>query len=77
MVDLPAWPIPSGPLEEKMTLFWHGHFATSNRKVNAPSGMYTQNLLFRRAGMDNFGDLLLHHFLRSSNDCLARQSAKP
>src|SRR5262245_21996724 len=23
------------PLREKLTLFWHGHFATSNRKVNS------------------------------------------
>ncbi|CAN5199944.1 hypothetical protein BH10CYA1_BH10CYA1_49000 [soil metagenome] len=24
------------PLEEKMALFWHGHFATSNAKVGNP-----------------------------------------
>ena len=35
------------PLEEKMTLFWHGHFATSNDKVDEPSRMYDQNRVFR------------------------------
>ena len=47
------------PLVEKMTLFWHGHFATSNRKVNNAYSMYMQNVLLRRQGMGNFGDLLL------------------
>src|SRR5688500_14007622 len=28
------------PLEEKMTLFWHGHFATSFAKVNDPGFMF-------------------------------------
>ena len=26
------------PLGEKLTLFWHGHFATGYRKVNDPPG---------------------------------------
>lgn len=47
------------PLEEKLTLFWHGHFATSNKKVNNPYAMYLQNLAFRKDGMSNFSDLLL------------------
>ena len=46
------------PLEEKMTLFWHGHFATSNRKVNNAYGMYGQNLLFRKYALGNFHELL-------------------
>jgi|SRR5215471_589336 len=48
----------SRPLEEKMTLFWHNHFATSVLKVG-PQLMYTQNQIFRRLGMGKFGDLLL------------------
>src|SRR5437667_247375 len=28
------------PLEEKMTLFWHDHFATANSKVGRPQAMY-------------------------------------
>ena len=47
------------PLEEKLTLFWHGHFATSNKKVNNPYAMYLQNLTFRKYGMGDFSDLLL------------------
>lgn len=46
------------PLEEKMTLFWHGHFATSNRKVANPYGMYGQNLLFRKYALGNFHEML-------------------
>jgi uncharacterized protein (DUF1800 family) len=46
------------PLEEKMTLFWHGHFATSNRKVNNAYGMYGQNMLFRKYALGNFHEML-------------------
>jgi uncharacterized protein (DUF1800 family) len=46
------------PLEEKMTLFWHGHFATSNRKVANPYGMYGQNMLFRKYALGNFHEML-------------------
>lgn len=31
------------PLEERMTLFWHNHFATANSKVGNPQLMYAQN----------------------------------
>jgi len=47
------------PLEEKMTLFWHGHFATGFKKVKHPYAMYTQNLLFRDYAVGNFKDLLM------------------
>lgn len=47
------------PLEEKMTLFWHGHFATSNQKVGNSYLMYQQNELFRQKALGKFGDLLL------------------
>ena len=47
------------PLEEKLTLFWHGHFATSVRKVELPYRMYTQNNVMRNLGLGNFHDLLL------------------
>ena len=46
------------PLEEKMALFWHGHFATSNRKVAHAYAMYLQNVLFRTHGLGNFHELL-------------------
>lgn len=47
------------PLAEKMTLFWHGHFATSDRKVKNPYAMYVQNMLFRKLSMGNFHEILL------------------
>lgn len=46
------------PLEEKMTLFWHNHFATSVRKVNRPMAMWNQNSLFREHAMGNFRTLV-------------------
>jgi uncharacterized protein (DUF1800 family) len=46
-------------LEEKMTLFWHGHFATSDAKLNSPRLLYDQNQVFRTMGMGHFDDLLL------------------
>lgn len=46
------------PLEEKMTLFWHGHFATSNRKVANAYGMYGQNMLLRKYALGNFHQML-------------------
>jgi uncharacterized protein (DUF1800 family) len=38
------------PLREKLTLFWHGHFATSIQKVRQARLMYRQNELLRRMG---------------------------
>ncbi|MFO0861392.1 MAG: DUF1800 domain-containing protein [Phycisphaerales bacterium] len=46
------------PLEEKMTLFWHGHFATSYRNIENSYHMFLQNELFRAHALGNFGDLL-------------------
>ncbi len=45
------------PLAEKMTLFWHGHFATSIVKV-PPVLMVEQIDLFRRQGLGDFRTLL-------------------
>lgn len=46
------------PLAERMTLFWHNHFATSMQKVQQPQGMYVQHQLLRRHALGSFGDLL-------------------
>jgi len=46
------------PLTEKMTLFWHNHFATSQQKVRSPQLMYRQNALLRHEALGNFGTLL-------------------
>jgi hypothetical protein len=47
------------PLEEKMTLFWHGHFATSNDKVRDYRKMLLQLDLLRKNATGSFRDLLL------------------
>lgn len=45
------------PLREKMTLFWHDHFATSIQKVKQPVLMIWQNELFRRNAFGSFKSL--------------------
>jgi len=45
------------PLREKMTLFWHDHFATSIQKVKQPALMIVQNELFREHAFGNFREL--------------------
>jgi uncharacterized protein (DUF1800 family) len=46
------------PLQEKMTLFWHNHFATANSKVNNSVLMQQQIQLFRDSGLGSFETLL-------------------
>jgi uncharacterized protein (DUF1800 family) len=46
------------PLTEKMTLFWHNHFATSQQKVRSIQLVYSHNVLLRRHALGNFGTLL-------------------
>ncbi len=45
------------PLREKMTLFWHDHFATSLQKVRQPALMLRQNELLRRHAFGSFHEL--------------------
>lgn len=47
------------PLLEKMTLFWHGHFATSAEKVEDAELMLEQNQLLREHALGDFASLLL------------------
>jgi len=47
-----------GPLAEKLALFWHGHFATSDAKVQEPLLMWRQYRLFRAAGAGRFPQLV-------------------
>ncbi len=47
------------PLREKLTLFWHGHFATSYHKVEDIFLMHRQCETLRRLAWGNFHDLLL------------------
>jgi len=44
------------PLVEKMTLFWHGHFAT---KAGQTSLLIDQNQMLRANALGRFGDLLV------------------
>ena len=45
-------------LEEKLTLFWHGHFATSAVKVKDAYLMWRQNQTLREHARGNFGTLV-------------------
>jgi uncharacterized protein (DUF1800 family) len=47
------------PLQEKLTLFWHGHFATSVQKVKDSYLMWLQNETLRRHASGNWLELLL------------------
>ena len=47
------------PLQEKMALFWHGHFANSEEKVRDYRKLLKQNILLRRLGTGSFRDLMV------------------
>ncbi|MDQ2868333.1 MAG: DUF1800 domain-containing protein [Verrucomicrobiota bacterium] len=62
MLDLRAWWLQrmattSAPLLEKMTLFWHGHFATSFEKVKDGYWMWLQNETLRTHALGAFAQL--------------------
>ena len=46
------------PLQEKLTLFWHGHFAIQQSVVQNSYTLYHQNQLFREHAAGNFAGLL-------------------
>ncbi|MGA2786995.1 MAG: DUF1800 domain-containing protein [Verrucomicrobiota bacterium] len=63
MMELRGWwlqRMAKGPrsFQEKMVLFWHGHFATSVEKVRNPYFMWRQNEMFRRLATGNWLQLL-------------------
>jgi uncharacterized protein (DUF1800 family) len=69
------------PLTEKMTLFWHNHFATSQRKVRFAQLMYRQNVTLRRNALGNFG-AMLHDIARDPAmviylDCARNRKEQP
>jgi uncharacterized protein (DUF1800 family) len=45
------------PLTERMTWFWHGHWATSIAKIFYPLPMQKQNDTFRKYALGNFEDM--------------------
>jgi len=46
------------PLLEKMTLFWHGHFGASNRRVNDPPLMLRHVELLRSEALGSYASML-------------------
>jgi uncharacterized protein (DUF1800 family) len=46
------------PLAERMVLFWHNHFATSQQKVVRSQAMWRQHQLFRTQALGSFASLL-------------------
>jgi uncharacterized protein (DUF1800 family) len=50
--------VTNRPLEQRMTIFWHDHFATSAQKVDIPPTMYKHINLLRRNCLGSFRDLL-------------------
>jgi uncharacterized protein (DUF1800 family) len=46
------------PLQEKLTLFWHDHFAVNYREAERTHIIYKQNQLLREHAGENFGALL-------------------
>ena len=61
--NLPAWWLhvmlhTPHPLQEKLALFWHGHFATSAAKVTQTRSMLDQNRLLRQHALGSFRPLV-------------------
>ncbi len=50
--------VTTSPLTERLTLFWHNHFVSSQQKVRYTRLLYDQNVLLRRHAVGNFGALL-------------------
>jgi uncharacterized protein (DUF1800 family) len=64
LIELKAWwlrrmALGSRPFQEKLVLFWHGHFATSMEKVRDAYLMWRQNDLFRRLAMGRWDEMLV------------------
>jgi uncharacterized protein (DUF1800 family) len=64
MADLRYWwlrrmALGPRPFLEKMTLFWHGHFATSFEKVRMPYFLWLQNETIRQNALGSFNQLLV------------------
>lgn len=49
----------SSPLIEKLTLFWHNHFATAIAKIGSIELMHQQNRTLRKFGSGKFRELVL------------------
>ncbi|MDO9316741.1 MAG: DUF1800 domain-containing protein [Gammaproteobacteria bacterium] len=49
----------NAPLQEKMALFWHGHFAINESKVRDYRKLHNELTLFHDMGTGNFRDLMV------------------
>jgi len=63
MIDLVGWWLnrmatTPDPLREKLTLFWHGHFATGVTKVRDSYKMWLQNETLRQHALGDFGSMV-------------------
>lgn len=71
--------VTAHPLEEKLTLYWHGHFATAFSKVTRPQLMLRQNRLLRGLAGGSFremcrqvtADAAMLHYLDGNTNQLA------
>ena len=64
LTDLRGWWLsrmadPLTAAREKVVLFLHGHFATSEEKVKNPVLLYQQNQMFREKALGSWSDLVL------------------
>ena len=64
IIELRAWWLERmvngpRPLQEKLTLFWHGHFATSAQKVREAYLMWLQNDTFRKLALTSWKEMLV------------------
>jgi uncharacterized protein (DUF1800 family) len=60
--DLPLWwldrmALSDHTLTERMTWFWHGHWATAIGKINHAYPIYLQNQTLRKYALGNFGEM--------------------
>ena len=64
LTDLRGWWLnrmahPATAAQEKLVLFLHGHFATSEEKVRNPTLLYQQNRMLRERAMGPWAELVL------------------
>ena len=71
-----AWSRPIARCEEKMALFWHGHFATGEEKIRDYRKMEQQLALFHRHATGNFRELSDRRRARSGDARLPRCRAE-
>ena len=80
MADLRYWwvrrmALGSRPFQEKMTLFWHGHFATSAEKVQMPYFLWLQNETLRQKRHGQFQPVA-HRRLPGPRRCCSTSTAR-